>query len=69
MRYPFGPAEVVEFFITYYGPTNRAHAALDAAGQAAFRGDLEQLWAGNNRATDGSTHVRVELLEIEVVRS
>ena len=69
MRYPFAPADVVEFFITYYGPTNRAHAALDAAGQAALRADLEQLWAGNNRATDGSTHVESEFLEIEVVRS
>jgi SAM-dependent methyltransferase len=68
MHYPFGPAEVVEFFITYYGPTNRAHAALDAAGQAALRADLEQLWATNNRASDGSTHVESEFLELEVVR-
>lgn len=69
MRYPFGPAEVVDFFITYYGPTNRAHATLDATGQAALRADLEQLWAGNNRASDGSTQVESEFLEVEVWRA
>jgi len=30
MRYPLPPAEVVEFFRTYYKPTYRAFAALDA---------------------------------------
>ena len=69
MRYPFGPAEVVDFFISYYGPTNRAHAALDAEGQAALRADLERLWAGNNRASDGSTQVESEFLEVEVWRA
>lgn len=68
MRYPFPPAEVVEFFRVYYGPTNRAFAALDAAGQSALRHDLEQLWAGNNRARDGSTHVEAEYLEVVAIR-
>lgn len=69
MRYPFAPAEVVDFFITYYGPTNRAHASLDAPGQAALRADLEQVWAVNNRATDGSTHVEAEFLEVTAIRA
>ena len=69
MRYPFGPAEVVEFFRTYYGPTNRAFAALDPDGQSALRRDLEQLWAGNDIARDGSTHVESEYLEVVAVRS
>jgi SAM-dependent methyltransferase len=64
MRYPFPPAEVVEFFFTYYGPTLRARAALDAAGQTALRQDLEQLWTSNNQAHDGSTHVDAEYLEV-----
>lgn len=68
MRYPFPPAEVVEFFRAYYGPTNRAFAALDAAGQGALRQDLEQLWAGNNRASDGSTYVEAEYLEVVATR-
>ena len=69
MRYPFPPAEVVEFFRVYYGPTNRAFAALDAAGQSALRSDLDQLWAGNNRARDGSTHVEAEYLDVVAIRS
>lgn len=69
MRYPFPPAEVVEFFRVYYGPTDRAFAALDAAGQGALRRDLEQLWAGNNRARGGSTHVEAEYLEVVAIRS
>lgn len=68
MRYPFPPAEVVEFFFTYYGPTNRALATLDAAGQAALRQDLERLWTENNRARDGSTDVDAEYLEVVAIR-
>lgn len=69
MQYPFSPAEVVEFFFTYYGPTLRARAALDAAGQTALREDLEQLWTSNNQASDGSTYVAAEYLHVEAVRS
>jgi SAM-dependent methyltransferase len=68
MRYPFSPAEVVEFFRVYYGPTHRAFAALDDAGQAALREELEQLWSGNNRASDGSTDVQAEYLEVLAIR-
>lgn len=68
MQYPFPPAEVVEFFHVYYGPTNRAFAALDAAGQSALRYDLEQLWASNNRARDGSTYVEAEYLDVVALR-
>lgn len=68
MRYPFPPADVVEFFIAYYGPTNRAYASLDAAGQAALRSDLELLWTGNNVATDGTTHVEAEYLDVTAIR-
>lgn len=69
MIYPFPPAEVVELFLVYYGPTNRAFGGLDTAGQGALRNDLEQLWADNNRATDGSTHVEAEYLEVVAIRN
>ena len=67
-RYPFPPAEVVEFFRRYYGPTHKAFAALDAEKQAALRGDLEQLWIEHNTATDGTTLVEAEYLEVVAVR-
>jgi SAM-dependent methyltransferase len=68
MHYPFPPAEVVEFFRVYYGPTNRAFAALDEAGQRALRADLEQLWSSANLAADGTTHVEAEYIEVSALR-
>lgn len=68
-RYSFSPADVVEFFRAYYGPTQRAFDTLDAGGQAALRGDLERLWAEHNLATDGTTHVEAEYLEVVATRS
>jgi SAM-dependent methyltransferase len=66
--FPFSPAEVVEHFRSYYGPTQKAFGALDEKAQAALRSDLEQLWAANNQATDGSTVVDAEYLEVIAVK-
>lgn len=63
-KYPFSPAEVVEFFRLYYGPTQRAFGALDSPAQATLRAELEQLWNEHNQATDGTTHVEGEYLEV-----
>jgi SAM-dependent methyltransferase len=68
-KFPFAPAEVVEFFRMYYGPTQRTFGALDENGQAALRKDLEQLWSDNNKATDGTTDVDAEYLEVLGTRS
>jgi SAM-dependent methyltransferase len=67
--YPFPPDEVVESFRIYYGPTQRAFDALDTNGQAALRSDLEQLWAEHNQATDNTTYVEGEYLEVIATRS
>ncbi len=69
IKYPFPPSEVVDFFRMYFGPVNRAFAALDEDGQASLRRDLEQLWSAHNRAQDDSTHVEGEYLEVIAVRS
>ena len=68
-KYPFPPAEVVEFFRRYYGPTQRAFEALDSDGQAALRKDLEQLWEEHNQATDNTTYGEGEYLEVVATRS
>ena len=68
-KFPFPPADVVEFFRMYYGPTQRAFGALDENAQSALRKDLEQLWSDNNQATDGTTHVDAEYLEVLATRS
>jgi SAM-dependent methyltransferase len=67
-KYPFPPAEVVESFRLYYGPTQRAFAALEAEGQDALRSDLERLWAEHNQATDNTTYVEGEYLEVIATR-
>jgi SAM-dependent methyltransferase len=69
-EFPFGPAEVVEFWRVYYGPTNRAFESLaaDPARQVALRADLERLWSQHNRAPAGSTRVESEYLEVTATR-
>ncbi len=59
---------MVEHFRTYYGPTNRAFEALDEAGGDALRLDLERLWGEHNTATDGTTSIESEYLEVVAVR-
>lgn len=68
-EYPFAPAKVVDFFIEFYGPTNRAYGSLDAAGQQAMHDDLTALWSRNNVATDGSTRVLAEYIEVVGTRA
>ena len=69
IKHPFPASEVVEFFRTYYGPTNRAFAALDPDRRAALRSDLAKLWSENNKASDGGTEVETEYLEVVAIRA
>jgi len=68
-KYPFPPAEVVETFRKYYGPTQRAFDALDTDGQTGLRSDLERLWSEHNQATDNTTYVEGEYLEVIATRN
>lgn len=67
--FPFGEAEVVNFFRTYFGPIKRAFDALDEGKQAELQRDLEKLWREHNRATDGTTQADAEYLEVIALRS
>ncbi len=69
MAFPMKPSDAVEFFRTWYGPTLRAFASLDDTGQTALRRDLEQLWTEHNRATDGTTRIPAEYLEVQAIRA
>ncbi|MDL2357615.1 MAG: class I SAM-dependent methyltransferase [Pseudomonadota bacterium] len=69
IRYPFPPADVVEFFFEFYGPMLYAMAALDASHEDKLRKDLTQLWSTNNKATDGTTFVEAEYLEVTTRRN
>jgi ubiquinone/menaquinone biosynthesis C-methylase UbiE len=67
-QFPLPPAQLVEFWRTYYGPTLKAFAALDAEHQAVLRQDLERLWTDHNIAADGTTFVEAEYLEVIAIR-
>ncbi len=66
--YPFSPEEVVDFFIKYYGPTNRAFNGLNDEKKIAFKEDLVRLWSSNNLATDRTTKVLAEYVEVIGIR-
>ncbi|HVH88469.1 MAG TPA: class I SAM-dependent methyltransferase [Terriglobales bacterium] len=67
--YPFPPAEVVQLFRTYFGPTKVAFSRLDAASQKALGKDLELMWTEHNQAKDGTTHILGEYLEVHAIRA
>jgi SAM-dependent methyltransferase len=67
--YPFPPADVVEFFRQYYGPTNRAFASLSGDSAKSLRNELEALWSAHNRGGDELTVVAAEYLEVVAIRA
>jgi 2-polyprenyl-3-methyl-5-hydroxy-6-metoxy-1,4-benzoquinol methylase len=68
--YPFSPAGVVDFFRDYYGPTNRAFAALTARNQKALHDGLVALWSAQNQSSLASrTVVDAEYLQVVAIRS
>lgn len=62
------PRAWIDYFRTYYGPTLKAFASLDAARQDALVADLEALIARHNGADDGTMVVRAEYLEVVATR-
>ncbi|MEE8607565.1 MAG: class I SAM-dependent methyltransferase [Nitrospiraceae bacterium] len=68
-RYAFPPVEVADYYFQFYGPTNKAYGALDDDGKSALHAALTDLWADHNTATDGTTDVGAEILEVVAVRA
>jgi hypothetical protein len=68
LHYPFRPKDVVEFFRQYFGPTQVTFSRLDTPGQAELASRLESLWAEHNTASDGSTRVEAEYLDVRAIR-
>ena len=61
-------AHWVQVFRDFYGPTHKAFAALDAAGQQALERDITALLQTMNIAGPGSLVVPAEYLEIVVTK-
>lgn len=62
------PAHWIEIFRSYYGPTHKAFAALDAAGQEKLRAEITELLARLNVGGPDSLVVPGEYLEIVIVK-
>ncbi len=60
------PAHWIDVFRKFYGPTHKAFAALDPAGQQRLEGALTALLSGSNRGGASSLVIPAEYLEVIV---
>jgi ubiquinone/menaquinone biosynthesis C-methylase UbiE len=65
LRFPFPPAAVTELFATGYGPTVTTLRATDPEGSSRLRDELTRLFQQHNLATDGTTAVAGEYLDVQ----
>jgi len=65
LRFPFAPAAVTELFATCYGPTVTTLRAADPSGASRLRDELTRLFAEHNLATDGTTVISGEYLDVQ----
>jgi SAM-dependent methyltransferase len=66
LRFALPPAGVAEVFAAYYGPTVATIAAAGPEGASRLREELTRLFTANNVATDGTTAVVAEYLDVQV---
>ena len=69
LAYPMSPEATVNLFRTWYGPTVRAFAALDEAGQRGLFNDMVKLWSSKNTAGASATRIESEFLEVIASRA
>ncbi|MBB5415031.1 SAM-dependent methyltransferase [Paraburkholderia sp. JPY171] len=62
------PAHFIDVFRTFYGPMNKAFAALDGESQVAFHRDLTALIENRNRSNDATLVLPSEYLEVVIER-
>ena len=62
------PEYFVDVFRTFYGPMNKAFAALEGEPLAAFLRDLMALIESRNRSNDATLVLPSEYLEVVVER-
>ena len=65
LSFPFPPAAVTELFATCYGPTVATLRATDPDGSSRLRDELTRLFQEHNLATDGTTAVAGEYLDVQ----
>ncbi len=69
-RQPFRSADhYIEFFRTYFGPTQMAYERVGPEGEAALTGDLRAFLEGANNAGERAMVLEAEYLEVIAVRA
>jgi len=66
--YPFSTSELVELFRQKFGPVKRAFDSQSPQGQDRLRAELEDIYQAHNIATDGTTEIRGEYLNVSAHR-
>jgi SAM-dependent methyltransferase len=61
-------SEWLDLYRAWYGPTNRAFAALDEAKAAEYAQGLEEIVTRHNRATDGTIDAAYEYVNVVATR-
>jgi SAM-dependent methyltransferase len=69
LEFPFGPAQVTEFFREYFGPVRMAFERLDPDSRDRYAEALEKLWRDHNVRSGGGTLVPTEYLEVIATRA
>jgi ubiquinone/menaquinone biosynthesis C-methylase UbiE len=64
LRFPFPPAAVTELFASCYGPTVTTLRAADPDGASRLRDELTRLFQQHNLASDGTTVLAGEYLDV-----
>jgi hypothetical protein len=59
---------LLDVYRAWYGPTNRAFAALDEAKAAEYARGLEEIIQRHNRATDGTIDAAYEYVPAIAVK-
>ena len=65
LRFPMPPSAVSKLFVTCYGPTVKTLEALHPGDARDLRNEISRLVHLHNRATDGTTRVPVEFLDVQ----
>ncbi|MEO8622121.1 MAG: hypothetical protein ABI625_13710 [bacterium] len=67
LSFPFPPAAAVELFSKNYGPTVATLKVLDPSRASQLRVALVQLFQQHNVATDGTTTIVGEYLDVQAI--
>ncbi|QAY79962.1 class I SAM-dependent methyltransferase [Sphingosinicella sp. BN140058] len=69
-RNPGPPADLLDIFRNYYGPTMNAYAAAANEGrEAALHAELLELFEAQNRGTNGNTEIAATFLKVSVAKA